>query len=212
MIHRAPDTYIGPAGAAEESSLQDYWLYLRSFVSRGTKVASLFPSSRWTAQSMVRGIDFEKSQIVIELGAGTGAVSASLLQASHGKCRAIIVEREPAFCERLAERFPRAEIVAGDALKLPHILSRLRIDTIDHVLSTLPINWLPPEQRTKLLENICRHLHPQGTFRQLTHLPGVHRAVYSQHFATVRCPIVWRNLPPAGCFICSEPLLCDKNS
>jgi phosphatidylethanolamine/phosphatidyl-N-methylethanolamine N-methyltransferase len=206
MIHRAPETYSEPIAVAEASSLRDYTLFLRSFVAHGTNIASLFPSSRWTAQSMLGGIEFEKCQAVMELGAGTGAVTASLLQASLGKCRAIIVEREPAFCERLAERFPRAEIVAGDALQMSNILKRLGIDRIDHVVSTLPINWLPSNQRTKLLKNICRHLQPQGSFRQLTHLPWSHRAVYTQHFASVCCPIVWRNLPPAGCYICCKPL------
>jgi phosphatidylethanolamine/phosphatidyl-N-methylethanolamine N-methyltransferase len=212
MIHRAPDAYSEVGDVGETSSLQDYWIYLRSFLTRGVNVASLVPSSRWTALSMLNGIDFETSQVVIELGAGTGAVTASLLQASHGKCRTIIVEREPAFCERLAERFPRAEIVAGDALKLINILRRLGIGKVDHVLSTLPINWLPPHQRTLFLDNICRHLNVQGSFRQLTHLPGLHRAIYSQHFASVSCPIVWRNLPPAGCYICREPLSIEKVS
>jgi phospholipid N-methyltransferase len=205
MMHQASDTYTEQAGVAEPSSLQDYWLYLRSFVTQGANIASLVPSSYWTAQSMLKNIAFEKCNIVMELGAGTGAVTASLLQAAQGKCRAIIVEREPAFCERLAERFPGAEIVEGDALKFPSILHRLGIDRVDHFVSTLPINWLPPNQRTKLLANICGHLEPEGSFRQLTHLPWSQRDIYMQHFASVSCPIIWRNLPPAGCYICSKP-------
>lgn len=207
MIHRARDKYASePAGVVEYSSLHDYWLYLRSFVTHGAKVASLLPSSRWTAQSLLEGIDFEKSRCIIELGAGTGAVTSFLLQAAHDRCRAIIVERDPAFCERLAEKFPKAEILAGDALRLSTILRRLRIDKVDHVISTLPINWLPTSQRTLFLQSICRHLPIGGSFRQLTHLPWIHQAIYLQHFASVSCPIVWRNIPPAGCYICRRPI------
>ena len=205
MIHRAPDTYSEPAREVEAKQFHDYWLYMRSFVTQGKKIASLFPSSRWAAQSMIDGINFDECETVIELGAGTGAVTALLLQAARGKCRAIIVERNPVFCERLAERFPSAEIVAGDALKLTNILKRLKIRTIDHVLSTLPINWFPAQQRTAFLATICQHLQSEGSFRQLSHLPWSQRALYAQHFAAVSCPIEWRNLPPAGCYICREP-------
>ena len=206
MNNQAASPYSEPVGMVESNSLHDYWLYLRSFVRRGLNVASLVPSSRWTAQQMLHGIDFKRAEVVVELGAGTGAVTASLLKASRGYCRAIIVERDAAFCERLAERFPHAEIVAGDALELPEMLNRLEVSQIDHVLSTLPINWLPAEQRDHFFKSICRYLRVEGSFRQLTHMPWVQRSVFRKHFADVSCPLVLRNLPPAGCYVCREPL------
>jgi phospholipid N-methyltransferase len=207
MNPRIASTYSEQPTTQESNSLHDYWLYLKSFAKHGLKIASLAPSSHWVAQCMLRGIDFDNCEVVIELGAGTGAVTASLVKASQGRCRTIIVERDLEFFKRLKERFPAAEIVAGDALKLPQILKKRGIDKIDHVLSTLPINWLPDEQRIDLLSNICQHLDAEGSFRQLTHLPWAREAIFQQYFASVTCPIVLRNLPPAGCYVCRSPLI-----
>jgi len=187
------------------SSLLDCWIYLRSFFRSTQDVASLVPSSRWTAKAMLQGISFDSGQTIVELGAGTGAVTALLLQATKGRGRTLIVERDPDFYKRLKDRFPEAEILAADAVELQPLLTAHGIQKIDHVISTLPINWLTSEDQNRLLECVCRNLDPEGTFRQLTHVPWFNQELFQRHFASVECPIVFRNLPPAGCYICRHP-------
>lgn len=184
------------------NSLSDCYLYLSSFLRSGLNVASLMPSSRSTAQAMLRDIDFSQPQTIVELGAGTGAVTAHLLQATHGRGRTLIVERDRAFHQRLKERFPSAEIIAGDALQLPQLLHERGIESVDHVLSTIPVNWFTPEEQQRFFNSVRRYLKRAGTFRQLTHLPWLHGEIYRQHFSSVSHQFILRNLPPAGCYVC----------
>lgn len=187
------------------NSLNDYWLYLRSFFRSGLDVASLLPSSRWTARAMLSGIDFDNCKTILELGAGTGAVTAELLSTVKRRTRTVIVERDPEFYARLKQRFPTAEIIREDALDLPGVMQKYEIGRVDHILSTLPLNWFSPADQERLLKDICQTLRPQGSFRQLTHLPWAHHGVLQQHFTSVSSKMTWRNLPPSCCYICRQP-------
>ena len=57
----------------------DWWLMLRKFFQRGRVIASVAPSSRYMARAILRGINFETAGCIVELGAGTGPITAELL-------------------------------------------------------------------------------------------------------------------------------------
>ena len=194
-----------PAQHSAANSLSDYGLYLRSFFRSGLDVASLLPSSRWTARAMLAGINFDQSKTILELGAGTGAVTAELLSRAKRRNRTIILERDSEFCARLKQRFPRAEILQEDALDLPRIMQQYEVGRVDHIISTLPLNWLSAPDQGGLLRAICQSLRPNGSFRQLTHLPWAHRSLLKQLFSSVQTSFTWRNLPPACSYVCRQP-------
>src|SRR5205085_1465452 len=106
---------------------EDHWLYLRKLLRQGASVASAMPSSRWVARGMLRGIQFQRTSVIVELGAGTGPITAEILRAATNQCRCLIVECDPDFCRRLRSRFPTAEIIEADALDYRHILNERRI-------------------------------------------------------------------------------------
>ena len=185
--------------------MQDFWLYFRTFLRCKADVASIAPSSRATARAMLRGLEALSSGVVVELGAGTGAITSELLGNIGGSCETIIVERDHEFFNRLRERFPGTQIVEGDALDFDRLLDERNISQVDHVLCELPLNWLVPNQRDRLLNAVCRRLKPEGSFRQLSHAIWRPRPTLCRYFQDVSLQLVWRNLPPAGCFICRQP-------
>jgi phospholipid N-methyltransferase len=191
-----------PAGRHEPTS-PDWWLFLRKFLREGRGIAALAPSSRWIARAAVRGIDFDRAGCVVELGAGTGPITRALLRGAAGTaCRVLVIERDPDFCQRLRRRFPDAEVVNDDALVLDRILAERGLSSADHVISGLPFPSFAPADRARLLELLGQSLAPEGTFRQLTHMPWVYRSMYRRHFAEVRFRLVPLNLPPGGVYIC----------
>lgn len=180
----------------------DWWLLLSKFLRQGTTIAAIAPSSRWLARAMVRGIDFSTARCVVELGAGTGPITAELLSQAGTSCRCLILERDPDFCQRLGQRFPRAEIIQADALDLDRLLAERNIETVDHVLSGLPLPSFPTADRDRLLEIVSRRLTPDGYLHQLTHMPWVYYRMYCRYFTDVRFHLVVRNLPPGGVYVC----------
>jgi phospholipid N-methyltransferase len=183
----------------------DWWLFFTKFLKHGTAIAAFVPSSPWLARGVVRGIDFARSRCIVELGAGTGPITAELLDQCAGRCRVLIVERDPDFCRRLRERFPGADVAQADACDLERLLAERGVEAIDHVLCGLPLPSFKPDDRDHVLDVVRRRLGQDGTFRQLTHMPWVYYPLYRRYFDRVQFHLVFRNLPPAGYYVCRQP-------
>jgi phospholipid N-methyltransferase len=180
----------------------DWLLFFSKFLRHGRDIASFVPSSIWLAREVVKDIDFGAAQCVVELGAGTGPITAQLLRLAPPTCRVVVIERDADFCARLRERFPAADVVQADALELERLLDARGIRQVDHFLCGLPLPSFPRENRDRMLAAARRRLKPDGTFRQLTHMPWVYYRLYRHYFAQVRFHLVMCNLPPAGFYTC----------
>jgi phospholipid N-methyltransferase len=185
--------------------MTDFTLFLGKFLKQGTAIASLAPSSRWLSRTTVRNIDWERSKVIVELGAGTGPITQVLAQNARPGCHVLVLERDPDFCGLLRQRFgARAdfEIVEGDARDLAGMLAVRRIEQADHIVSGLPVPSFPPELRKSLFRVVAQTLKPEGTFNQITELPWVYLGFYRRYFEDVRFVFEPRNLPPAGAYFC----------
>jgi phospholipid N-methyltransferase len=180
----------------------DWLLFLGKFFRHGKAIASFVPSSTYLARAVVEGVDWPRARCVVELGAGTGPITAELLRHAPPGCKAIILERDPDFCARLRERFPGADVAQADAADLDRVLGERGVDMVDHFVCGLPLPSFPRELRDSILGVVRRRLTPAGTFRQLTHMPYVYYRMYRRYFADVRFRLVVRNLPPAGFYVC----------
>jgi phospholipid N-methyltransferase len=180
----------------------DWWLFFTKFLRQGKAIASVTPSSPWLARALVQGIELGQARCVIELGAGTGPITAELLRSASPGCRVVIVERDADFCQRLRRRFPQADVVQSDATELESLLQQRRLESVDHVISGLPLPSFPAPERDRLLKVVARKLTPAGTFRQLTHMPWVYYRLYRRYFSDVEFCFVPLNIPPGGFYIC----------
>ena len=183
----------------------DWWLFLTKFFRHGTTIGAVAPSSPWLARRFVENIDFTRTQCVVELGAGTGSITAELLHQAGDRCRAIIVERDPDFCACLRRRFPTADIAEADARDLEQILDARQIQRVDHVLCGLALPWFARPDRHRILDTVRQRLTPEGSFRQLTYMPWLHTREYRRYFEKVGFRFVFRNLPPGGFYVCTHP-------
>lgn len=189
-------------GPRSRACVPDWWLFFTKFLRQGTAIAAFVPSSRWLARAAVQGIDLANAHCIVELGAGTGPITAELARRVGPQCRLVVIEREADFCDRLHSRFPATEIVQADVADLDHILTERGITTVDHFISGLPLPSFPPPLREKILQTAVRWLRPEGTFRQLTHMPWVYYKLYRGYFAEVGFRLVPLNFPPGGIYIC----------
>ncbi|RMD71061.1 MAG: methyltransferase domain-containing protein, partial [Gammaproteobacteria bacterium] len=110
-------------------------LFLREMFANPRAVGAAWPSSRHLARAMARGLPRNLQGQVVELGAGTGAVTAALLGRIEGS-RLTVVERSPALVHHLQRRYPRLQVIQGDAAELADILGRRSVEV---VVSSLPL-------------------------------------------------------------------------
>jgi phospholipid N-methyltransferase len=180
----------------------DLWLVFRKCLSNAKSVATVAPSSRSMGRAAIRGIDWSKTECVVELGAGTGPITRELVAAAPPDVRLVINEFDPDFCRVLREKFPTADVVEGDAGRLKEILTERGIGRADYVLSGLPLTHFAPADRDALIDQVGAVLAPGGEFRQLTTAPWLYRRLYRRYFRDVAFRLVLWNLPPGGVYYC----------
>jgi len=183
----------------------DWWLMMKAFFTQGRKIASFAPSSGFMARKMIDGIDWEKAKCIVELGAGTGPITAHILKRVKPHTRVVVIELDPILCGRLRARFqhvPNLDVIEGDATRFDKYLVERGIPQVDHVLSGLPLPSFPELLRNAVLETSSRTITAGGTFRQLTVMPLVYYKMYRRYFDDVRFRFVPLNLPPGGIYVC----------
>jgi phospholipid N-methyltransferase len=183
----------------------DWWLMMKAFFQHGRKIASFAPSSRFMARKVVDGIDWEQSKCIVELGAGTGPITAEIVKRVRPHTRLVVIELDPTLCGRLKSRFsgvPNLDVIHGDATKFDELLLERGIPKVDHVLSGLPLPSFPAELRDAVIGTSARTLAQHGTFRQLTVMPLIYYKMYARYFDSVRFRFVPLNLPPGGVYVC----------
>jgi phosphatidylethanolamine/phosphatidyl-N-methylethanolamine N-methyltransferase len=171
-------------------------LFLREVFSNPRMMGAACPSSRQLALSMAgllpRGFKGE----VVELGAGTGVVTAALLKHGIKAQQLTVVERSPALVAYLRRRYPQLKVIEGDAAELATIVGA-SAGRVAAVISSLPLRSLPRSKVGSIMSEVDSVLSPAGVFIQFTYAFRSLPRVFPRRFRPVRSRIVWRNLPPA---------------
>ena len=181
------------------STLSDTALFVREWLQAPSVTASVTPSSRVLAGAMARYANPEGGRLVLELGAGTGAVTQAILNRGVPQDRIVCVENSRSMASVLRRRFRQAHVLCGDAREFDTLmLDRLGdVGSVDVVISSLPLKNFPAHESERLAEKIRLILGPRGTWVQFSynlrriHPPG------SERFDLVSSDVVWRNIPPA---------------
>ncbi|HXD86311.1 MAG TPA: rRNA adenine N-6-methyltransferase family protein [Urbifossiella sp.] len=180
----------------------DWWLMMKAFLKKGRSIASFAPSSRFMARRVVDGIDFESARCIVELGAGTGPITAELIKRVKPHTKLLVIELDPNLCGRLKARFPQVDVVQGDACHFDKLLADRGLNQVDHICSGLPLPSFPSPLRDAILDTSARMLATHGTFRQLTVMPLIYYRMYRRYFGDVRFRFVPLNMPPGGVYVC----------
>jgi phosphatidylethanolamine/phosphatidyl-N-methylethanolamine N-methyltransferase len=178
-----------------------------SLVTFGTELlnnprpmGSAVPSSRFLARRVAGFLPRSPRGYVVELGAGTGAITAALLGRGIPPERIIPVERSEAMVKLLKRRFPFLKIALGDAAELRFLLrSFLGKENIEvnYVVSSLPLRSLPPEVVTNIMREVQLVLHKDGKLLQYTYDLRKTPHPSLSNFKRRHTTVVWANLPPA---------------
>jgi len=181
------------------ATLSDTTLFLQEWLANPKRTGSVVPSSKRLAAAMARWLPANPESYVLELGPGTGIVTEALLQHGLREDKLIAIEQNPKLASLLHERFPRANIIVGDAWHLDDLLhDRLQpIESVGAVISSLPLLNFSEEQAEALAQKIRDVLEPQGNWVQFTYRIHKRRPRGAASFRLHASKIVWLNLPPA---------------
>lgn len=174
----------------------DFGHFLKGWIRNPLALGAVAPSGRSLAKLMAR--DVGGAARVLELGAGTGTVTAALLENGVAPSNLYLVEREREFVKILERRFPRCHVVAADARELEREFGTGA--PFDFVISGLPLLCFSPDNRFRVVQQAVRLLKPQGCLHQFTYAgrcPVDRELRALLHVDSVLLGIAPLNLPPA---------------
>src|SRR3989304_9646966 len=89
------------------------WLHFRRFLAHPLRVRSVVPASEDLSRLIAAQVDPRGDGFVVELGAGTGAVTRALLSRGVAAHRLAVVEIDLEMVEYLRASFPEICVIAG---------------------------------------------------------------------------------------------------
>ena len=175
--------------------------FLRRWLQNPRAVGAVVPSSRSLASAMAAEIDLTAPGAVVELGGGTGNVTAALLQAGVLPQDIAVVERDPVFARVIAARFPQVRVLQGDAAELRRLLREAGIGPVKAVISGLPLLSIPDRICLRIIAEAAGALTEDGVLVQFTYGPAspVSRRILARvGLEARRTSWVVDNFPPAS--------------
>ncbi len=181
------------------AALTDTTLFLQEWFANPQRTGSIAPSSPRLAAAMAQWLPPNPDSYVLELGPGTGAVTEMLLKRGLREDRLVAIERNPKMARLLRDKFPRAQIISGDAWHLDHLLRSRRepVESVGAVISSLPLLNFPHAEAEALTQKIRAVLEPDGNWVQYSYHLGKNQIRGSSSFQLRASKIVWLNFPPA---------------
>lgn len=189
-------------------------IFLLEAVRNHAVMGAIAPTSASAARRIAQVVPEQSAGTVVELGAGTGAISGAIGGRLGPGGRHLAVERQAEMLAAVVETAPWAECVHGDAADLAHLLEQVGLYRVDAVVSSLPWGNFPDAIQRRILDEVVRVLMPDGVFVTIVYRPTRMRAssrrfhaALREHFdETIESRTIWRNLPPARLQICRRPL------
>ena len=115
--------------------------FFSEFVKERKTVGAIVPSSKFLASKMLKRIDFNKNQNIVELGPGTGIFTNEILKKMSLGSNLISIELNKSFHNQLSHKFKsdyRFTSVLGSAEDISNAIQKKNINTADIIITYLP--------------------------------------------------------------------------
>ena len=181
--------------------MADAFRFFASWLRRPLLTGAVSPSSRGLARAMARQIDPKGEAPVLELGPGTGVVTAALIERGIAPKRIVAVEFNPDFCQLLSRRFPGVNVVEGDAYNLAQTIPERLGGPYGAVVSSLPLLTRPLTDRLKVIGDAFDRVISGGRYVQFSYGLAPPVDAMPGRWAVSQAAFVILNLPPARVWV-----------
>jgi len=178
--------------------------FIKQAFSNINTVGAIAPSSPNLSSKMTKPINFDNQKTIIELGAGTGAITRVLLKKMNKDSKLFSFENNEAFAKGLEKiKDDKFQLINDNALKLKELMHSYNIEEVDYVVSGLPLAIFKQEFTEKLISEIYSVLKVKGKFIQFQY-STVSKKQLKHFFKKVAIDFTIFNIPPAFIYICEK--------
>lgn len=173
------------------------WVFFRRWLAHPLEMGSIIPSSPALGRRIADAVRAGPPGPILELGAGTGAITRAILEGGIAAGRLTVIEIAPEMAEVLRRSFPGVTVICGDAWRLPELIDPAVIGTIATVVCGIPLVLLPLQKQMSLIDAI-EAVAPRQGFMHYTYCitsPLPIRALGLEGRRIAWTPL---NIPPAS--------------
>ncbi len=182
-------------------TLASYWRFLLAGLIKHAQTGAIVPSQRFLVDKMIAPVPADYTEQVVELGAGTGALTLRLARQCPN-APILACEINPVLAHDLVVKVQAAGL--ADQIRVladpaEHLLSRLASSgkaRPEFIISGIPLGNLDKAHAVDLIKRINRALARGGLYIQFQHSLLDRKKIKAQ-FSRLRTVPVLLNFPPA---------------
>ena len=161
-------------------------------------------SSKYLVREMLKSVHFNHARLIVELGAGDGVFTKSILEKMHQDAILMCFEINPEFHRVLQNINDTRFILINDSAEhLKKYLAQYNHKDVDYIISGIPFVALPAELSDRIIHVSRDVLRKNGLFIQFHYSTLISR-VYRRIFGNLQIRFVPLNLPPAFVMVCKK--------
>ena len=172
-------------------------LFFRRWLRNPLQMGSIIPSSPTLCRKIAAAVERGPDEYVLELGAGTGVISAALIAAGVPANKLIVVEIVPEMAQFLRESLPGVNVICGDAFDLKNVLPAHMHGQIGTAICGIPLVLLPLE-RQEAFRDAVESVAPGKGFLLYTYCATSPLPYGKLGMAARRMAFTLANFPPAS--------------
>src|SRR5271168_1523639 len=132
--------------------IANVWMFFRRWLANPLQMGSVVPSSPALCKRIVAQTRRTPDEYVLELGAGTGVISRSLLAGGIPADKLVVVEIVPSMVTHLRRLLPGAQVIEGDARRLSDLLPSSWHGRFGTVICGIPLVLLPLAEQRRFID------------------------------------------------------------
>ncbi|MFL6657269.1 MAG: class I SAM-dependent methyltransferase [Massilia sp.] len=180
--------------------MKNVFAFWKELIRHPRRVGSISPSGAALGAAMARVVLEDTPGCVVELGAGTGAITRSLLEIRGQLDDLIVIEKSPGLAKLLAATHPALHVVAGCASLVGKL--ELPVGGPLTIVSSLPLRSLPLDELAAIQAAIGALSERAGfRFIQYSYFGRVPFRSQVSWLTWEKMHTVFANLPPATIWV-----------
>ncbi len=166
---------------------------------------SFIPSSKYLVKRIVKNIDFEKSNVIIEFGPGNGIITKEILNRLNPNAILLSFEINENFYKNIKQIDHKQLIVLNVSAEDVQVeIEKRGFKKVDAVISSLPLSLLPKELSNSIIKKSHIILKDKGQFVQFQYSVNFLKQFKSIFENKVKLEFEPLNFPPAFVYICKK--------
>lgn len=182
-------------------SVGDDLRFIKSWLRDPKAIGSIKPTSKAAARLMVSTIPKDSTLPILELGAGTGIITSTMIEMGIDPKRIISIEYDQKLYDHLVKTMPDVNFIKGDAFNLQTTLSEYSGQKFAAILSGIPLLNFKKDERVHLLNGALDWLEDEAPFVQLCYGPKPPIQISDNNIKVEPTKWILANIPPARFWI-----------